>query len=54
MSHVVVMGVGVTSNLNAELEIAERLRGRGHTVTFVSPNPKAEVASQYKDSLLSC
>ena len=42
MSHVVVMGVGVTSKLNAELEIANRLRRRGHTVTFVSPNPKAE------------
>ena len=42
MSHVVVLGIGVTSKLNAELEIADRLRGRGHTVTFVSPNPKAE------------
>lgn len=42
MSHVVVLVAGLTSYLNAEFELANRLRRRGHTVTFVTPNPKAE------------
>lgn len=41
MAHIVYITVGITSHLNASYQLADRLRQRGHFITYLSADPKA-------------